>query len=92
MLTEKGITQLKNNGGDPKTARDAFARDCYKNAANDGCVPAMDALGRLYMAHNDIAKAKPWIEKAAAKGYAPAVKRLKLLRVAEGGSLWSLFK
>jgi hypothetical protein len=37
-------------------------------------------------------EARQWIQRAASMGYEPAKKRLKLLNVADGGSLWDLLK
>lgn len=70
----------------------ATALGFYKNAAELGFIQSMDAVGRIYASVQMIDEAKSWIKKAANKGYEPAKKRLKLLNVAQGGSLWDLFK
>ncbi len=91
-LSEKGVVPVKNPGSDAKAARDGMARDFYEEAAKKGMPEAMDSIGRLYAAYNMLKEARPYIEKAASMGYEPAKKRLKMLSVAEGGSLWNLFK
>lgn len=64
----------------------------YKKAAELGFAQSMDAVGRIYASVQMLDEAREWISKAAAMGYEPAKKRLKLLNVAQGGSLWGLFK
>lgn len=91
-LSEKGVVPLHNPGNDPKIARDAMARDFYLEAAKLGDAAAMDAVGRLYVAYNMLDEGVKWVRKSANLGYEPAKKRLKLLNVAQGGSLWGLFK
>lgn len=86
-LTEKGYG-LPN--GCTAMQRDNIALEYYKKAANKGFAQAMDAVGRLYATHNMPSEARPWLEKAAAQGYEPAKKRLKLLKVSQGGSLLNL--
>lgn len=70
----------------------ATALSFYKNAAELGSVQSMDAVGRIYASVQMLDEARAWIKKAADKGYEPAKKRLKMLNVAQGGSLWGLFK
>lgn len=91
-LSEKGVVPMQNPGSNPKAARDGMARGFYEEAANLGYPSAMDAVGRIYAAYNMLDEAKPWIEKAASMGYEPAKKRLKMLNIAQGGSLWGLFR
>lgn len=91
-LSEKGVVPLHDPGDDPKTARDAMAKGFYLEAAKLGDADAMDAVGRLYMAHNMLNEARKWIEKSASLGCETAKKRLKMLNIAQGGSLWGLFK
>lgn len=64
----------------------------YKEAANLGLAASMDSVGRLYASVQMLNEARPWIEKAASLGYEPSKKRLKSLNIAQGGSLWDLFK
>lgn len=64
----------------------------YEKAAELGYVQSMDAAGRLYHISSMPNEALYWTEKAANLGYAPAKKRLKMLKVAQGGSLWNLFR
>lgn len=90
-LSENGYTPLKNPGSDAKASRDGMARGFYEDAAKLGYVEAMDAVGRLYCAYQMYDEARPWLEKAASMGYEPAKKRLKMIDVAQGGSLWGLF-
>lgn len=70
----------------------ATALEFYKNAAELGLAQSMDAVGRIYASVQMLDEARVWIQKAANKGYEPAKKRLKMLNVAQGGSLWNLFK
>ena len=70
----------------------ATALNFYKNAAELGFVQSMDAVGRIYASVQMLDEARAWIKKAADKGYEPAKKRLKMLNVAQGGSLWDLFR
>lgn len=63
----------------------------YEKAANLGYIQSMDSVGRLYYLVGMKNEGKFWIEKAAAKGYEPAKKRLKTMKVAESGSIWHLF-
>ena len=91
-LSEKGVVPVKNPGSDAKASRDGMARGFYEEAAKLGDPSAMDAVGRLYATYNMLDEARPWLEKAASMGYEPAKKRLKMLNVAQGGSLWNLFK
>ncbi len=90
-LTEKGVIPVDQQGGNKALARDNAALSYYLHAAEQEDASAMDAVGRLYAAHNMLDKAAPYIEKAASMGYEPAKKRLKLLRVAQGGSFLNLF-
>ncbi len=91
-LSEKGVVPLKNPGTDPKASRDGMARGFYEKDAKKGMPEAMDAVGRLYAAHNMLKEARPYIEKTVSMGYEPAKKRLKMLNIADCGSLWNLFK
>lgn len=91
-LAEKGYVPVKNPGSNAKVARDNLALGYYKKAAESGDPEALDSVGRLYAAHNMFDEARPWIEKAAAKGYEPAKKRLRQLNVARSGSIWDYFK
>lgn len=64
----------------------------YEKAAKLGFVQSMDAAGRLYHISSMPKEAMYWVEKAANLGYEPAKKRLRMLKVAQGGSIWNLFK
>lgn len=90
-LTEQGVVPVQNPGSNAKASRDGLARSFYEDAAKLGYLPAMDSVGRLYCAYQMYDEARPWLEKAAAMGYEPAKKRLKMIDVAQGGSLWGLF-
>lgn len=91
-LSENGFVPIQNSGSSDKAARDGMARDFYEEAARLGDVSAMEAVGRLYASYNMLEEARPWIEKAASLGCESAKKRLKMLNVAQGGSLWNLFR
>lgn len=91
-LSEKGYVPVQNSGNNSKAAQDGLARGFYEKAANLGDPSAMDAVGRIYAAYNMLDEARPWIEKAASMGYEPAKKRLKMLNVAQSGSLFGLFR
>lgn len=91
-LSEEGYVPVKNPGNNPKAARDGMARSFYEDAANLGMPEAMDAVGRVYANYNMLNEARPWIEKAAAMGYEPAKKRLKMLNIAQGGSFLDFFR
>lgn len=67
--------------------RNKLARNYYEKAANLGCAPAMDSLGRLHIMYQNNAVGIGWLEKAAALGYEPSQKRLRLLKAADSGSL-----
>lgn len=99
VLAEKGIAPTDEADVSTQAARDNLACIMYEQSAQMGYAPSMDAIGRLYASHNMINEARPWIEKAAAKGFEPAKKRLKLLNtsqklqnVSQSGSLWDLLK
>ena len=87
-ITEKGFAPPKNPGGDDQATKDGIAREFYERAANLGCVQSMDALGRLYCSYQQMNEAESWLRKAASKGYEPSKKRLKMLGVAQSGSLF----
>lgn len=70
----------------------ATALGFYKSAAELGFVQSMDAVGRIYAAVQMLDEARVWIKRAANEGYEPAKKRLKMLNVAQSGSLWDLLK
>lgn len=94
-LAEKGIVSVQQSGystSDTRAKYDGAARNYYENAAQLEYVPAMDAMGRLYIKYNKLKEARMWLEKAASVGYEPAKKRLRMLNVGQSGSLWDLFK
>ena len=70
----------------------ATALGFYKSAAELGFVQSMDAVGRIYASVQMLDEARVWIKRAANEGYEPAKKRLKMLNVAQSGSLWDLLK
>lgn len=93
FLCEKGAVPLRDfNYNNTRTDRDNLALEFYKKAAELGDAEAMDNVGRIYGSYKLYDKARPYIEKAASMGYEPAKKRLKMLGVAESGSVWGYFK
>lgn len=84
-LCEKGAIEV------PKNKKIATAMGFYKKAANLGMVQSMEAVGRLYESAAMLKEAEEWMQKAADKGYEPAKKRLKYLKVAKNGNLLDLF-
>ena len=87
-LTEQGILEA----GAPASSKEGTAIAFYERAAQLGYTPAMDAVGRLYAGANMMNEAKKWLEKAASMGNEAAKKRLKLLNIAQSGSVFDLFK
>ena len=64
----------------------------YKKAADLGYAPSMFnyAISVLSIAGGPNEEVVRWLQKAADKGYEPAKKRLKLIKVSQYGSLWDL--
>lgn len=89
-LTEQGI--VPEGCSYTKAEIDQIACEMYEQAAQQGDVSAMDSAGRIYASYNMYDEARPWIERAASLGYEPAKKRLKMLNVAQSGSMWGYFK
>lgn len=79
-LAEKGVVPPKDPSENDQASRDGMAREFYETAAGLGFVPSMDALGRLYIGYQKIEQGKMWLKRAAAKGYEPSKKKLKILR------------
>lgn len=61
---------------------DMTARYFYEGASNLGYVPSMAQLGALHIVYGDMKSAHYWLSKAAAKGYEPAIKSMKMLKTA----------
>lgn len=91
-LSEKGVAPSLNSTNNTKATRDGMARGFYERAAKKGMPEAMDAVGRLYASYSMYKEARPYLEKAASMGYEPAKKRLKMMGLAQTGSIWGLFK
>ena len=89
-LTEKGAVPVKDPGSDPFAAKIGLALGFYEKAANLDYAPAMDAAGRICYACGMRDQAFEWLEKAVSMGNEMAKKRLKMIKVAQGGSLWNL--
>lgn len=85
-LAEKGAMKDVTTGK-PESVAFGF----YKKAADLGHAPSMHAVGRIYLMIKENEQAIQWFEKAAAKGYEPAKKGLKMLKITQGGSLLDLF-
>ena len=87
VLCEAGAMNI------PKSEIPGTAMSFYKEAADMGFVRSMDEIGRIYCAAQMFEQAMPWLQKAAAQGYGPAQKRLKIVqRVQQGASIFDLFK
>ena len=82
-LCEKGVGKNCNS-------RKAY--EFYKIAVVKGCVPAMDAMGRILLTVNQMEEGRYWIKQAADRGYDLAKKRLKMLDVGQSGSIIDLLK
>ncbi len=63
----------------------------FLKAANLGYVPSMYEVGRIYVSQMMFNEGMPWVEKAAAKGYDPALKNLKKFKAARAAHNNSIF-
>lgn len=66
----------------------------FRKAAELGYVPSMYEVGRIYISKMMFNEGIPWVERAAARGYEPAIKNLKKFkagRAAYNGSIFDYF-
>jgi TPR repeat protein len=91
FLTEKGVAPINDPGTDINAARDGLAIQLYTKAAELGYVQAMDNISIIYARNNMVDDAYLWASRAANKGYEPARKRMKLLKMRKSGSIFDLF-
>ena len=61
-------------------SRDQAAMNYYMKGASLGCATSMDSVGRLYIGHNMIEEAIPYLERAAGLGCKESIERLNQLK------------
>lgn len=73
-----------DNYNDPDGSIVKSANECYRIAADQGYAPAMHTIGTKILTQNP-KLGTHYIEKAAAAGYEPSIKTLKILNVGNEG-------